>query len=129
MFRFLWIGIVLCTGWVEAGDRQIYRCTTAAGVVFADRPCGVDSQPYSPEGASVSIMTTVPAEPVKYQASPAKRTSAPKESDAHEKTCARIEQSLRKIASTQRSGYSAKQGERLRERKRQLEEQRRSNRC
>ena len=40
-----------------------------------------------------------------------------------------LDQSLRRILSTMRTGYTASQGERLRERKRELEAQRRAQRC
>ena len=43
--------------------------------------------------------------------------------------CLKLNEALRKIASTLRSGYSAKQGERLNERKRELEAQRRAQKC
>ena len=66
MRRFPWMVVLYTALQVSqsmAAERTIYRCETAAGVVFADRPCGADSEPYSPDTASVSVMTTVPAAP------------------------------------------------------------------
>lgn len=112
-----------------AAERPIYRCETATGVVFADRPCGSGSEPYSPDLGSVSVMTTVPAEPVTSKKAPAPRRTGVEAKNVRAETCARIDQSLHKIASTLRAGYSARQGERLKERKRDLEAQRRAQRC
>jgi hypothetical protein len=114
-----------------AAERTIYRCETAADVVFADRPCGADSEPYLPDSDSVSVMTTVPATPLKTRAAaaPSPRRPTVEAKDTRAETCARIDQSLRKIVSTMRAGYSAKQGERLKERKRNLEARRRAQRC
>ncbi|HMN44761.1 MAG TPA: hypothetical protein PKE27_09325 [Povalibacter sp.] len=132
MCRLAWIVVVggfSLTGSVLAAERPIYRCETAAGVVFADRPCGPDSEPYSPDLDSVSVMTTVPAQPVTTRAASSPRRTAIEAKDTRAEACARIDQSLRKIASTMRAGYSARQGERLKERKRDLETQRRARRC
>lgn len=132
MQRLLWIALLypfLQPAVVIAADRPIYRCKTATGVVFADRPCGATSEPYSPDLATVSVMSTVQAEPVKVRPASKPRASVVATRDTKAESCARIEQSLRKIVSTQRAGYSAKQGERLNERKRELNNQRRALRC
>jgi hypothetical protein len=131
--RLLWIALLqpfLQPAAVIAADRPIFRCGTPTGVVFADRPCGATSEPYSPDLATVSVMSTVQAEPVK-KARPAARprTSAVVARDTKTESCARIDQSLRKIVSTQRAGYTAKQGVRLDERKRELDNKRRALRC
>jgi hypothetical protein len=130
--RLLWIALLypfLQPAAAIAADRPIFRCETPTGIVFADRPCGATSQPYSPDLATVSVMSTVQADPVKVRPAPKPRTSAVATRDSKAESCARIEQSLRKILSAQRAGYTAKQGERLNERKRDLDNQRRALRC
>jgi hypothetical protein len=130
--RLLWIALLhpfLQPVAAIAADRPIYRCETPTGVVFADRPCGATSEPYSPDLATVSVMSTVQADPVKARPVPRTRTSVVATRDTKAESCARIEQSLRKIVSTQRAGYTAKQGERLNERKRDLDNKRRALRC
>jgi hypothetical protein len=74
-------------------------------------------------------MSTVQAEPVKTRPAPKPRTAAVAAGDTKAESCARIDQSLRKIVSTQRAGYTAKQGVRLDERKRELDNKRRALRC
>lgn len=112
-----------------AAERTIYRCETAAGVVFADRPCGSDSEPYSPGLESVSVMTTVPAQDVPTRATAAPRRTPAEPKNTRAENCARLDESLRKIVSTLRAGYTARQGERLKQRKRDLDAQRRAQRC
>ena len=129
--RTVWLVLTLCLAMpAQAADAPIYRCETPAGTTFSDRPCGPASERYSPDLANVSVMTTVPAQPVAVKpTTPAVRKASAAPRDTKAESCARIEQSLRKIASTQRAGYTAKQGERLKERKRELDERRRDLRC
>ncbi len=126
-----WIAVIcwsLPPGPALAAERPIYRCETPTGIVFGDRPCDSVGEPYSPDLSAVSVMTTVPAAPVKVQPAPVRKATAATK-DTRAETCARIERSLRQVASTLRAGYTARQGERLKERKRSLDEQRRANRC
>lgn len=110
----------------------IYRCRTNTGVTFADRPCGADSQPYEVDLSTVSVVDTVA--PRTTGASPATlksrdRVKEPSPPVSNASTCRHLDESLRKILSTMRTGYSASQGEKLRARKRDLETRRRQLRC
>ena len=127
-----WFGLpfILLSALAHA-DTTIYRCETPAGLVFSDRPCAPEAQIYEPDLSGISVMESQVPKPtpvVKSVASPQVRVAsgpaAPK-IDA----CLKLNEALRKIASTLRSGYSAKQGERLNERKRELEAKRRAQKC
>ena len=119
-----------------SGESQVFRCTMDGVTTFSDRPCGTDAEAYEADHA---LMSTFEPPPVPATSKRAKPRGAPEpkrkgESIAmaqakHAETCARIEQSLRDIRSKMRSGYDAKQGERLNERHRKLSAQRRARRC
>lgn len=116
----------------DSSSRAVYRCETPQGIVFADRPCDVSARPYEPDLAGVSVIETA----VPVRTAPAKATApAPRPrsvaSNARPKaeTCDRLRQSLRKVAASLRSGYGVKEGERLKERKRELEAKRKAARC
>ena len=128
-----WFGLpfILLSALAHA-DTTIYRCETPAGLVFSDRPCAPEAQIYEPDLSGISVMESQVPKPtpvVKSVASPQVRVAsgpaAPPKIDA----CLKLNEALRKIASTLRSGYSAKQGERLNERKRELEAKRRAQKC
>jgi hypothetical protein len=112
----------------------IYRCETPAGPVFSDHPCGERAELYVPDLDRVSIVATepVPVAATKLPAARPKRAASRRGSEpgaSRTDVCAGLNDSLRKIASTMRNGYGAKQGERLKERKRALDAKRRSQKC
>jgi hypothetical protein len=112
--------------------RSIYRCETPQGLVFSDRPCSTESQLYEPDLSGVSVVTTEVPKSTSSAAAlklPRKRASSESPVVAKADQCQRLNDSLRKIASTMRSGYGAKEGERLKERKRDLEAKRRAQKC
>ena|SRR6188768_971613 len=115
----------------EPSAHSIYRCETQAGLVFSDRPCGDQSQLYEPDLSGVSVVQTEPSKPSGSTQLPKmvrpRVAKAPAVSKAEQ--CQKLNDSLHKIASTMRSGYGAKQGERLKERKRELETRRRAQKC
>ena len=81
--------------------------------------------PQTPSAAAAPI-------PSPRAGKPAGRPSSGPESfkpEANTATCRHLSESLRKVLSTMRSGYSASQGERLRNRKRELEARRRQLKC
>lgn len=111
----------------------IYRCKTDTGVTFADRPCGTDSQPYDVDLSAVTVVETVaPKAASASHAAATKPRDRPRQSPApasNTAACRHMDESLRKILATMRSGYSASQGEKLRQRKRDLEARRRQLKC
>lgn len=110
--------------------RTIFKCRSAEGLVFSDRPCGPSSEPYQPDLGSVSVVDSVvaPATSVTSRPAPAARQSS-RPVPSRAQTCARLDESLHRIAATMRSGYGVKQGERLKERKREIEARRRAEKC
>lgn len=117
--------------------RPIYRCEIAGVATFSDRPCGPVVRPYE-AGSGLSVLeSSTPVAPGKAaaRARPASSDivaapeSAPAASAARAEACRRLQRSLRKIAAQLRAGYKVKQGERLREQRRELEAQRRARRC
>jgi hypothetical protein len=127
----LWLGACL-TAQAGSSAHPIYRCETATGLVFSDRPCSAEAQPYEPDLSAVSVVETVAPNPTPVAKSPrpakariASGSSTTSKADA----CRKLNDSLHKIASTMRSGYGAKEGERLKERKRELEAKRRAQKC
>ena len=118
-----------------AAAATIYRCESAGGLVFSDRPCAANAEIHKTDGGRVTV----------YDAPPiSKRASAPrpKVSNAarsarksaaarvkHQAACAKLEASLREVRSRLRTGYGVKEGERLKTRQRQLAERRRTEKC
>lgn len=121
------------------GARTIFRCEIAGVPTFSDRPCDSAVQSRTTELNTVNIIASpavrAAAEPVQVSkqsrqgsaAMPGQSAAAGKAAKAD--ACGRLQQSLRKITSKMRAGYTAKQGERLRVRKQDLEEKRRMQRC
>lgn len=128
----------------QAHSRSIFRCEIAGVRTFSDRPCGsaVRSPTAEPDTVELGTLNILESRAV-ATASPAAKSgkpSAPRASAAARRSaaaaqvpkadaCGRIQQSLRKITSKMRTGYTAKEGERLRERRKDLEEKRRAQRC
>ena len=124
---------------VRPGRAQtIYRCRIAGVSTFSDHPCGDTIEQYDAGIGRLSILDSPPVpartgERVAKRAPPSAGTATKASEGATQaaKTaaCQRSQQSLRKIRAQMRTGYSAKQGERLRTRKKNLEEQRHTLGC
>jgi hypothetical protein len=113
----------------------VYRCTVQDVAVFSDRPCEPDAARYEPDTSRVSTYSPPPSGPLP-QPAPESRTrrgrpfaAAGADQDRHATECEHIRKALKDVAARMRAGYSAKQGEQLRERKAKLEGQRRTKRC
>jgi hypothetical protein len=112
----------------------VYRCTVNDVTVFSDRPCEPDATTYQADTSRVSTYSPPPTNPAGVLAAPpSRRKPARAASDAdqvrHAQACERLRSGLKDIAARMRAGYSAKQGEQLRERKARLEAQRRAQKC
>lgn len=113
----------------------VYRCTVDGVTTYSDRPCAPEAVPYQPDSGRVSTydpppasQTPAPAQPPRK--SPTRRRGAgDADQGRHAAACDRIRNSLRDVAARMRAGYDVKQGERLRERKAKLEQQRRAQKC
>lgn len=113
----------------------IYRCTVGGVTTFSDRPCAPEAAPYQPDTSRVSTYDPPAAGPATAQAKPPRNAPARRRrSDGadqvrHAAECERLRNALRDVAERMRAGYNVKQGERLRERKSKLEQQRRAQKC
>ena len=113
----------------------VYRCTVGGVTTYSDRPCAPEAVPYQPDTSRVSIYDPPPVDQAldndkPLRKSPSRRRGASDTDQVrHAAACDRIRNSLRDIAARMRAGYDGKQGERLRERKAKLEQQRRAQKC
>ena len=113
----------------------VYRCTVGGVTTFSDRPCAPEAVPYQPDTSRISTYDPPPASrtppPVlQPRNSPSRRQASDRADQVrHAAACERLRNSLRDVAARMRAGYSVKQGEQLRERKTQLEQQRRAQKC
>lgn len=113
----------------------VYRCTAGGVTTYSDRPCRPEAVPYQPDTSRVSTYdpppasrTPAPAQPPRV--APARRRGSSGEDQVrHAATCERLHNALKDVAARMRSGYNAKQGEQLRERKAKLEQRRRAEKC
>lgn len=118
-----------------AGAETIYRCESAGGPVFSDRPCAADAAVHATDDSRVTVYDALPIS--KRASEPRSRASAAGKStrksaaadERHRVACAKLEQSLRDVRTKLRTGYGVKEGERLKARQRQLAERRRTQKC
>ena len=124
-------------GSARAESPLIYRCERQGQPVFSDRPCDGTAQMIALDQARTNVYqhrkyderVFMPASS-KHARTKATQRAAPVENeDKHRAACARIDQSIDSVRSKQRAGYHAKEGVRLDERLRRLEDERRVKRC
>lgn len=129
---------ILLSALVQTSVAQtaVYRCVGDSGVVYTDRPCATGADPHEIDDSRVTVYTPPPAVERASAPSPAARpkTSRAKAGRAadparHRLQCAKLDQALRDVRTKMRSGYGAKEGERLKARQRQLTERRRTQKC
>jgi len=115
---------------------QIFRCELQGRPVFSDRPCAsapsteVVLPTINSYHADAPQSRSGNSSKIKGQSRPAKEAeSIAAEQQRAKQRCQRLADQLVNIEHTMRTGYTAKQGERLRERQRQLEQRRRTERC
>lgn len=129
------IAPLLLAGTTDA-QPSIYRCDGESGVVYTDRPCEAGANPHQVDDSRITVYTPAPAAerastPTLAKQSKAKRAKPARAADpaVRQTKCAKLEQGLRDVRTKMRSGYGAKEGERLKARQRQLNEQRRTQKC
>jgi hypothetical protein len=128
------LGLAILFLFANGRADTIYRCEQDGALTFSDRPCGTDAQTYEPDVSRVSEYKPVPT---KAAAHAQRRTETHTRSEPsitetqakHAAECRRIHDSLGAVRDKMRAGYNAKQGERLKERARKLNESRREKRC
>ena len=127
--------VMVCPYAAAATASTIYRCIDEDIVTYSDRPCASNASEYEPDEARISILEVAPPSTTTTAVRPKpKRAAADSVSIAagqakHAEHCGKLERSLRDIRSKMRAGYDAKEGERLRERRRKLSAQHRELRC
>jgi hypothetical protein len=123
---------------VAAGDSPtFYRCDNHGTTVYSDRPCAADARPHQLDGSRVTVYEAPPKAERAASSRTDKRTGrqsrANRDSAAtyekHQVKCDRLGRSLRDVRSKMRTGYGVDEGERLKERHRQLTAQRRAEKC
>jgi hypothetical protein len=126
-------------GWADEqhGTQRIFRCEIQGKVTFGDQPCGAAPGTEIVLRPTNSFHIDAPngeshrdSKPVAQDRRSVKQSeSIAAEQQRELQRCQRMADQLVTIQSKLRAGYSAKQGEQLRERQRQLEQQRRTARC
>ena len=124
---------MICS-WQSVSAATLYRCTIAGVTTYSDRPCAPDAVPYEPDTSRTSTYSPPPAGPAATAVQPSRtpasrRRSGGEDQVRHAAACERLRSALKDVAARMRAGYSIKQGEKLRERKTKLEQQRRAQKC
>lgn len=121
---------------VAGAQPAIYRCEGEGGIVYTDRPCETGANPHEVDDSRVTVYTPAPAAKRGSASTPAKqpkssrvRSGRAADPAKHQINCARLYQGLRDVRTKMRTGYGVKEGERLKARQRQLNEQRRAQKC
>lgn len=116
--------------------RLIYRCEHGGVMTFSDQPCGAQAQTYEADTSRVSIYEGRPAartesrpQPKKRAPSASRRGSIADDQAKHKADCAKLADASREVRDKMRSGYNAKEGERLKARQAKLAERARRERC
>jgi hypothetical protein len=115
----------------------IYRCEKEGVVTFSDRPCDAAARQYAPDASRISTYdapVVQASETRRKQKKPRKpqgsaRGSAVNSQAQRAAACDRIRNALKDIRARMRAGYSAKEGERLREREQTLQARWRTDKC
>jgi hypothetical protein len=132
----LCVPALLAAAYWPASEAQttaaIFKCEIDGVPTFSDRPCAPSAQlqELDLERINSHEAPSVRAASAAKRQAPVKRKPASSSNTAKQvETCERLAQSLQGVRAKLRSGYSAKEGERLNEREAQLKSQLRSARC
>jgi hypothetical protein len=135
------LGLIACASFANdpIGAQRIFRCEVDGRMVFSDLPCTTvpsievvlrPTNSYHADTPAVSPGTRkIVAPDQSTRQSDRQADAIAAEQQRAKLNCQRMADQLIHIENTMRSGYSGKQGERLRERQRQLEQRRRTERC
>jgi hypothetical protein len=128
---------LLSNGQATADAVSIYKCEIGGVLTFSDRPCSPQAELHELDDAAVNTYDAPPVAPSPSASTSKPRAAAKKtassradaQPDKRAEVCARVGQSMKEVRSKMRTGYSAKEGERLRERLAKLKVQGREARC
>lgn len=134
--------LVLCTALCGSATAQgtnaraIYRCEAGGVLTFSDRPCKQGAEPYELDAKVLNTFEPPPVQPsarrlaTKSQSRKSgKKSSGSADPGNRKEKCERLSQSLKSLRSKQRSGYKAREADRLKERETKLKSQLREARC
>jgi hypothetical protein len=131
------IGALLVVLTIEASSNSaIYRCEAGGVITFSDRPCDSSARQYAPDSSRISTYEapSVPqSEPGRKQTKPRKSKGSARgpaaDPLAKRAACDKLKNALKDIRARMRAGYSAKEGERLRERQQAVQARLRTDKC
>lgn len=107
-------------------QKTIYRCEIDGVPTFSDHQCAPGAQAVQPTPINTAQAVTVKAPSATPKAKP---RAEPVKDTKHAETCAKLALSLKETRSKMRSGYSAKEGEKLRARQDNLRDRQKIARC
>ena len=123
-----------CT-YVQAAPTSMYRCEVQGVTTYSDRPCGADATVHEPSESlnTFAAPQVVPSPQPKQQRSARAARKGALNDDLNgakrAELCAKLQRSEKEVRSKMRSGYKAKEGERLRERLAKLRSQSDTAKC
>jgi hypothetical protein len=140
VMRFVKLVCSAIAAWSVAASSNstIYRCEAGATTTFSDRPCDESARLYTPDSSRISTYEAPPAAPVvdrgRKQSKPRKarvsaRSGGVDSAAKRAAACDKVQNALKDIRARMRAGYSAKQGERLREQEQTLKLRWRADKC
>lgn len=132
-FAKLVCGVLAVWGAAASSSPAIYRCEVEGVITFSDRPCDASARPYAPDSSRISTYEA-PAVQQSRRAQPRKSRRAASGSDGDSlakraAACDKLQSALQDIRIRMRAGYSAKEGERLRQRQQKLRARWRADKC
>jgi hypothetical protein len=136
LIRLVYLALV---AWSVAASSNstVYRCEAEGVITFSDRPCDASAREYTPDSSRISTYDA-PAVPESAPGLKQKKPRKPHESargaaaNSQAKraaACDKIRNALKDIRARMRAGYSAREGERLREREQTLRARWRTDKC
>jgi hypothetical protein len=130
---FLLMSAALVWNREAAGDAvSIYKCEVGGVLTFSDRPCSPQAELHEVDETTVNTYDPPPIAPTAKPKTTVRKPEsrrADAQQDKRAETCARVTRSMKDVRSKMRTGYSAKEGERLRDRLAKLKDQQRESRC
>jgi hypothetical protein len=111
---------------------SIYKCEVGGVLTFSDRPCSPQAELHELDESGVNTYDPPPVVRTAKPKATVRKTESRRADAQHEKraeTCARLTRSMKDVRSKMRTGYSAREGERLRDRLANLKDQQRESRC
>ena len=125
------IGIACSPLSAFTAEKQIFRCESEGRITYSDTACGnVATKEAIEVGPLNSFTATTVTRPSKRQSPPTAKSSSIAEAQQRAKErCAKLDVRLDAIQTKLRRGYSVEEGNRLRDQRRQIEAQKRAQKC